>query len=416
MRTIRLIQADELDQLATVTANAYPRIDMFSDEARAQFIKRVAGMLGRDDVRVEGLFEGDELRGAMRLYDFTMTYGRDTELLVGGVGSVAVDLLHKKERVAFDLLQYFLRYYRERGAGLVALYPFRPDFYHKMGFGFGTQIQRYRFAPSSLPKGAKADVVRLTKDDRSAVAACYDRYRARTHGMFDRADLLWDSLFDNESIHMVGVVRHGRVCGYLFYEFQQGDVGHFLDNKMLIREWVADSAEDWQQLATFLHSQADQVGQIVYHSFDPNLRFVLHDPRDTATTMMTPTLYHTSSQQGVGLMWRVVDVAHFFELLPDHDFGGQSLSLAISAEDSFLPENETTTTLVFDHGRVRVADVANPDVEIQLDIADLSSWVMGAVRLETLLGYGLVQLSDDSALPSLSKLFDLPDPICLISF
>lgn len=35
---------------------------------------------------------------------------------------------------------FYLRHYRERGTPLTALYPFRPDFYRSMGFGFGTKV------------------------------------------------------------------------------------------------------------------------------------------------------------------------------------------------------------------------------------------------------------------------------------
>ena len=45
-----------------------------------------------------GLFEDGQMRGIMRWYDFTMNFfGAQT--LVGGIGGVAVDLLHKKEKV-----------------------------------------------------------------------------------------------------------------------------------------------------------------------------------------------------------------------------------------------------------------------------------------------------------------------------
>jgi predicted acetyltransferase len=43
----------------------------------------------------------------MRLYDFTMKL-LSTRTLVGGLGSVAVDLLHKKEKVARDMILRFM--------------------------------------------------------------------------------------------------------------------------------------------------------------------------------------------------------------------------------------------------------------------------------------------------------------------
>lgn len=65
-------------------------------------------------INIFGLFEAGDLRGAMRLYDFTMRL-HGVDMLVGGVGGVAVDLLHKKERVAYDMLQFFQAHYRKKG-------------------------------------------------------------------------------------------------------------------------------------------------------------------------------------------------------------------------------------------------------------------------------------------------------------
>jgi predicted acetyltransferase len=62
----------------------------------------------------------------MCLHDFTMDF-LGVRIPAGGVGQVAVDLLHKKEHVAKEMMAYALRHYRELGVPLVSLYPFRPD-------------------------------------------------------------------------------------------------------------------------------------------------------------------------------------------------------------------------------------------------------------------------------------------------
>ena len=86
----------------------------------------------------------------MRLFDFRMTL-HETAVSIGGVGGVAVDLAHKKQKVARDMILFFLRHYREKGAALTTLHPFRPDFYRQMGFGHGTKMNQYRVKPASLP-------------------------------------------------------------------------------------------------------------------------------------------------------------------------------------------------------------------------------------------------------------------------
>ena len=106
---------------------------------------------------------------------------------VGGIGMVAVDLLHKKEHVARDLVTFFLDHYRTRGMPLGLLYPFRPDFYKQMGFGYGTKMSEYRVRPSDLPAyGSKDHLVNLGPEDSELLLDYYNRYQMRTHGMLRR--------------------------------------------------------------------------------------------------------------------------------------------------------------------------------------------------------------------------------------
>ncbi|WP_230875074.1 GNAT family N-acetyltransferase [Lysinibacillus cavernae] len=70
-----------------------------------------------------GLWEDDKLIGGMRLHDFQMNLFSKM-LPIGGVGLVAVDLLHKKEKVAKELIQHFLNSFIEKNVHFVALYPF----------------------------------------------------------------------------------------------------------------------------------------------------------------------------------------------------------------------------------------------------------------------------------------------------
>jgi predicted acetyltransferase len=46
----------------------------------------------------------------------------------GGIGNVAVDLRRKKEHIAKDMMEYIHKHYRDSGAPMALLWPFRPDF------------------------------------------------------------------------------------------------------------------------------------------------------------------------------------------------------------------------------------------------------------------------------------------------
>lgn len=41
---------------------------------------------------------------------------------------------------------------RDEGLALSALYPFRPDFYGRMGYGYGTKKAEYQLRPEAFPR------------------------------------------------------------------------------------------------------------------------------------------------------------------------------------------------------------------------------------------------------------------------
>ena len=127
------------------------------------------------------------------------------------------------------MMEHFLRHYRERGAPLVLLYPFRPDFYRQMGFGYGTKINRYRVEPAALPRGpSKARVRNLGEGDRQAVLDCYTRVVDRTHGMIEKSEAELKRLLTRSGFQVVGCEIDGQIRGYFDFAFRHGELAHFL--------------------------------------------------------------------------------------------------------------------------------------------------------------------------------------------
>lgn len=165
MREIRALADGDWAEAARIQAEAYPGVGIVTAADRERAQQNMIDWNERPTVSFYGLFEEEKLLGMMRLHDFQMRL-LSTRALTGGVGGVAVALRHKKEKVGRDLLLYFLRHYRQQGACLTALYPFRPDFYKQMGFGFGGKLNRYEIDPKQLPHGrAKTHLVSLSSDD-----------------------------------------------------------------------------------------------------------------------------------------------------------------------------------------------------------------------------------------------------------
>jgi predicted acetyltransferase len=415
MTEIKQLSASDFAALAHIWATAYPGAKIFSEEEREQFRER-ALRLHQDDPTSSfyGLFRDGELQGIMCLHDFRMNF-LGTDILAGGVGQVAVDLVHKKEHVAKELMVYFLRHYRERGAPLVLLYPFRPDFYADMLFGYGTKMSQYRVKPAAFPKGpTKAGVRYLGPDDKQAILDCFNRFAARAHGMCYKTEREMRGLFRNPQNQIVGCEIGGRLHGYLVYTFEQGDT--FITNDLHIHEWIYHTPEALSRLLTFLHTQADQVRDVIVDTQDDDFHHLLLDPRN-GSGQLIPSVYHESNAQGVGLMIRLVDVAGMFDRLGERDFGGQTCTLRLTVDDSFLPENAGSLLLRFDRGHVQRLDGGAHDVEVCLDVGRLSSLLAGTIDFRSLYHYGLARISDASYVDTVSRIFAVAQkPVCMTHF
>jgi len=415
MTEIRALLPEDFDPAARIFADAYPGFKIATEEDRKRFSERALKLQEEEPTaQFHGLFRHGQLQGMMCFYDFSTNF-LQARIPAGGVGQVAVALPHKKEHVAKEMMLYFLRHYRDRETPLAALYPFRPDFYRSMGFGYGTKMNQYRVKPSALPMGpSKAHIRYLTAADRQQLVACYRRFVDRTHGMMEKSEREVQRLFAAPQHRLIGYEKDGTILGYLVFTFEKGDT--FLLNDIQVQELVYEDVQALSELLTFLHTQADQIRHVIINTHDEYFHYLLLDPRNNSQRLI-PDVYHESNTQGVGLMYRVIDVPGIFDLLHERSFGGQTSTVELNIIDSFLPENAGRTLLRFEGGRVRRMDRAEHDVSLRLDIAEFSSLLAGSVDFLSLFRYGLVEISDPTYVNIINRIFAVEQkPMCTTAF
>ncbi|MCA1029436.1 GNAT family N-acetyltransferase [Bacillus timonensis] len=417
MSEIRKLSLEELSELARINTNAYPGAINFSEDVQERYLKQLTSVQENDpNTNYYGIFRDEKLVGGMRFHHFMMNVFQQV-MPVGGIGSVAVDLLHKKEKIAKELLEYFIQHYKSEGIPLVMLYPFRPDFYKRMGFGYGTKMHQYKMTPSSLPKGTLKDkIVYLNRSMKELVKDCFNRYAEETHGMVFKTDLDVENLFKNPNHLSVGVMNENKLEGYVVFAFQKVKEDHFILNDIHIKEIIYETPESLSQLLTFLHSQSDQFRRIVWNTQDDHLHFILSDPTNGSNHLL-PSVYHESHVSGVGLMYRIIDVKQFFNQLKDYSFGNVDCRIKLSITDSFLPENEEPIVLHVESGYVSICTHQEYDVELKMDISDFSSLVLGATNAKSLYQLGLLEVSNCEYINLVNELFFVKQkPICMTAF
>ncbi|MFZ5354681.1 MAG: GNAT family N-acetyltransferase [Bacillota bacterium] len=418
MSTIRKLRDEEFKQWVEISGNAYPAFRVTNPDDKQKMEERLIYLQNNEPtMNFYGVFREEELVGGMRIHDYVLNMF-NIMVRSTGLGSVAVQLLHKKEKVAKDIVEYFLRYSIANKSPIAMLYPFRPDFYKKMGFGFGTKMNHYKIKPENLPKGyTKKSLKFFDAADKAQVIECCNRVMKKTHGMIEMTEYDLDGFMKRPENNMICSKADGRIKGYMIYSFERAGSVNMLTNDIVVKQLVHEDIETLMEFYTFLNSQLDQIDRIVFNTQDEDFHHMLLDPRDRSDNMFTP-VYHQTNLQGIGIMYRVVDVKELFRALNTHNFNNQQCTIRINVHDSFLPENEGGTVVSFKNGIPYVLDEDDDyEVEISMDIADFSSMIIGAVSFKSLIGYGLAEISNTNYIDIVSKIFRVDEkPVCLTLF
>ncbi|WP_221567405.1 enhanced intracellular survival protein Eis [Alkalihalobacillus sp. TS-13] len=414
---IKKIPVEDIAQFISIVSRAYPGMKLVTEDDLEKTTDRFIDIQENDDsASLYGAYQSGKLVGGMQFHDFEMMF-HEQKIPVGGIGMVAVDLLHKKEGVAKALLEHFHQHYHDRGTYCTALYPFRPDFYKQMGYGYGAKMNRYRIQPAHLPKGtSKAHIVYLTFDDTERIVNFYNKMAIRTHGLMTRTVKGFSRPMKQPGNHTIGYVKDDEVKGYAGFSFKSNPEDTFLQNDIIVHEMLYENQEVLSEMLTFFHSQQDQIRSIYFDTQDEHFHHVVTDPSN-GTGHLIPHIYHESNTQGVGLMYRILDTEAFLKQVSNHNFNNVTVSLNVTIQDSFVPGNARPVHFHAQNGSLTITDEKKADVEIKLDISDFSSVVMGVVPFEALYTYGKASISNTAYLHTVTDLFNArKKPICLNRF
>ncbi|GAC1583392.1 MAG: hypothetical protein NVS3B28_02740 [Candidatus Velthaea sp.] len=418
--TLRVLQPDAPDFARLVgetTPAAYPVLKLAAED-RAAHVEKIRTILAAEPtLHYVGAYRGGELAGGMLLRDFMMRV-RGAECRTGGLGLVAVDFAHKRRGVARDIVTGYLEWYARRGASLGALYPFRPSFYRKLGFGYGTKLDQYRVRPDALPDGGSRDDVRaLNPGDAEAALTAYHRMQFETNGLLRRSLPTMQRMLADADVRAYGDIRaDGRVRGYVMFTVALGRDGTQNTNEIVITEIVYEDPTALAALLAFLRVQGDQFGVVVVNTQDADFHVALDDPRNGSNRSLAFPAWHESNTQGVGIMYRIIDLAATLDQLGTARFGTLDARVGVRLTDPLLAANDGTFTLAFERGALALASDAGADLELTIGVADFSALLMGSLRLHSLVRFGRATLSEPAELATLDAAFATDPPQCKTRF
>jgi len=409
MFTVRKLKPIDLPKMADILMKAYPG---FQYPVKEQYIARIKQIQQKSsNINFFGCFEADQLLGVMRIHDFQMNF-RNKFLPVCGIGGIAVDLLHKKEKVCKKLIEYFIGYAHKKNAPLTILFPFRPDFYYKMGFGYGAPLFHYNLLPSAFPGGnSKEHLEYLNTDNVDLIVNFYNKFAQKQHGLCLKDASDFEGFLKKRENFIIGYKSGNKLEGYLIARFVKAHQTNFVINNLEVLEFLYSDNDVFQEFSTFLHSQSDQVKRIVYNTFDSEFYHLVNDIRN-GSDQLFPSVFHESYAAGIGIMYKITDLKKFFSSA--ENFGKVKVTIKFVISDCFSHKKDQVVNVHFRNGKPAISNTSDYDVKLEMNIAEFSSMTMGALTFKQCYEHGLAEISNPKYWEKIHKLFySKTKPQCL---
>lgn len=409
MRRIFKLNENHIDKYADITFRSYPSFKDFSTKAMEEYKKHVRHIMeNHKDVSFYGAFDDGEMVGVMRLFDFKMNlFGKIVE--TSGVGFLGVDPVHKKKKVALDLIKFYERHYRTNNLPIALLLPFKTDFYKLMGYGFGTKLDQYRIATKDIPAYKKDSNIKYVMEDKefNMLMDCRKNVVAKRHGM---AMKLSGEIEDMKNISSTQIVANyneeNLIDGYISFEFQNTKEGNFNANNIYVHELVYENPDALMKLLGFLRKQEDQVQLVIFNTKDENFHYLFGNPTNDSRNHVDFGHIETNTQS-IGIMYKLLDVKSAFKQVSYRNYNNSNLKVRFFIEDDYLDDREKFI-VNFNNG-FATTDCDEYDVTVSILLSDFSSLFMGSTSVNALHRLGLLELDDESYLEQLNMTFYTPE-------
>lgn len=415
MREIRELNESHIDEYTDIAYNAYPSFKQLEKKAMDDYKRITIDTMKYDnDVVFYGLFEDEKLIAVMRLFDFKMNcFGKI--IPVSGIGFLGVHLMHKKEKAAKAMIEFYEDIYKKKNIPIGMLLPFRPDFYKNMGYGIGTKVSQYRLPPNRIPAYYGNSNLRYIEDDFENLLDCHRRVTEKTHGMIMKIkDEIRDLKNDPYNKIIANYNEKGVIDGYIVFQFQNGKEGNYTINNIYVKELVYESTEVLMKLLGFLRKQDDQVKLIIFNTMDEDFHYLFDNPLNDSLNYI-PHGYIESNTQAVGAMYKVLDVKRAFEQINHRNYNNANIKMRFVIDDELSKEEfEAVVNIV--NGNLDT-ESTEFDATIKMKTSDFSSLLLGCTSIKGLYGLGLLKLDNEYMLDDIDRAFYYNQkPVCYTDF
>lgn len=402
MYKIDVLSEDYKMDAAKLMQCAYPGVYNGTNEEAKGIVKIFNDLWDFEKVIPIGAFEGERLVGYMNYYILSMNFhGKEIEM--AGIGSVSVDMLNKKNKVAQNLIEHAIKRTRDNNISMFSLYPFNSKFYRNFGFGYGDQILLIKTSPKSfIDYGNKYILSYVDKEEYDMIFSYYDNESFKQHGMVKKTKLDKRRMLKNEKLKTIVAKRDGHILGYMSFDLEGISKENPLLQKMMIKDFFYSDREALKAFSSFINSQSDQVSYVELPTFDKNIHFIFDDVVYTPHPVQMPIIHHKYADAGIGLMYYATDTKMLLDVISSRTEFGIKFNIT-------YPRNRTVEISYLN-------EKSNNIVSIDISSNDFSSWIMGVIGLKELYDHGCIYVDKPDVLRQLDYELNLAEPHCHTSF
>ena len=347
-----------------------------------------------------------------------LTVPGPTPVATAGVTYVGVLPTHRRQGIMTALMARLMDDARRRGEPLAALLASESTIYRRFGYGVAVRHGAVEIERCHARMRRPVEISgRLRMIDRQEMAEAlppiFDRYRRRQPGEVTRSASYWDRrLEDPEAVREGASARFavlwegsgdGDPAGYATYRVKSNWDDGLPAHTLAVEELVAADPEVRAGLWQYCFG-VDLVKTVAAWNVpvDEPLAWMLEDPRRLRVTGL------------MDFLWvRLLDVE---AALSARTYGSDA-HLVVDVADPSRPTSAGRYRLTGGGGGPAECRRTDASADLALDVADLASAYLGAVRFTTLARAGLVSELVPGALARADSLFACaPAPTCSSTF
>ena len=383
---IKIIPKEDYKKMSQIEQSAYASSFKGTKDEIKILSDIFTDLTDNGEIRAIGAYDGETMLGCVLYYEFQTNFHHEM-IRTAGIGSLAVDLLHKKKHVAHALINHSFELARQERADLYYLYPFSTNFYRNFGFGYGSPMYTYCIAPKDfVDKGDKSILSYGSESDYEAVFELHDTLAKNTQGMSMKTYGDKRRIREMKMGKLVLAKDKEELIGYLIYTQKGLSESNDQSQKMVIAEMFYNNSKALNAFGSFFSSQKDQMDYIQIATHDGHFQQLLNNTCFVPDPKTMEIISLKVADKSLGLMPYALEPQNLLD----------RLNVELSHQLSFTikhPRSEDKTAVI---GR-------GDEITIIVKINEFSSWITGVISLKELYEFGQLETNHPELLRNIDQ-------------